>query len=135
MPSLGTTDGPPALGPGPCVCSTRAASFAYDIISQDKCPVDNVGSMRAQARVFPGLERRIHAVPGNVRTQQHMTEVVVESPCCQMSRWDPTKGHACAAGTNQLDTDCADAVRAKERVVRGICVSPCRADSPQVRDV
>lgn len=91
--------------------------------------------MRTQARVSSGLGRRIHVVPGNVRTQQHMTEVVVESPGCVMSRWDSTNGHACAAGTNQLDTVCAKAARAKEQVVRRICVSPYRADSPQVRDV
>lgn len=74
-------------------------------------------------------------MPGNVRTQQRMTEDVLESPCCKMSRWDSRSGHACAAGTNQFDTNCANAAQAKERVVRGICVSPYRADSPQVRDV
>lgn len=91
--------------------------------------------MRTQAGVSSGLGRRIHVVPGNVPTQQHMTKAVVESPCCEMSRWDSTNGHACAAGTNQLDRVCANAARAKERVVRGIWVSPYRADSPQVRGV
>lgn len=91
--------------------------------------------MRTQAGVSSGLERRIHVVPGNVRIQQHMTKAIVESPCCEMSRWDSTNGHACAAGTNQLDTVCAKAALAKERVVREIWVSPYRADSPQVRDV
>lgn len=46
--------------------------------------------MRTQASVSSGLERRIHVVPGNVRTQQHMTRIVVESPCREMSRWDST---------------------------------------------
>ena len=91
--------------------------------------------MRLQAGVSSGLERRIHVVSGNVRTSQHMTRVVVESSCCKMNAWDSTNGHACAAGTNQLDTVCAHAARVKERVVRGICVSVYRADSPQVRDV
>lgn len=109
--------------------------LACDMISQGKYPIDKVTSMRTKARESSGLERGIHVVPGNVHIQQHMTKVVVESPCYQLSRWDSTNGHACAAGTNQLDAGCANAARAKEQVVRRICVSPKRADSPQVRDV
>lgn len=53
-----------------------------------------------------------------------MTKFVVESPGCKVGRLDPTNGHACAAGTNQLDTVCASAARAEERVVRRIVYHP-----------
>lgn len=82
--TLGAT-GKSTAGPWPwprCMSGRLdGAGFACDIKSQDDIPVDKAKSIGLHAREYPGLERRIHVVQGNVRTQPHMTKVVVESPC------------------------------------------------------